>query len=308
MTLFSALCCNRLRRTYINRNDFKFQLSLTREFELSGLFAQVSFIKEAVEHLIDAKVGSCCCCCCVFAWVGVSAFVRRWSTFSTQRWVADATAPVTAARANEKASRRWTRIDNSGCLLVRLSHCRARHAVQLMRRYVYRPNFMPSRAALCSQGTASINLYVDQDFAAIFLDLRGEINVLPDLPVPRVNGELGVLMVVAFGSVSAHAHAHVDSSFGGRVSPCQRGAGAPLAIAVAKRATRVLSPLCNRTSVACTADRRATPSASRWSSTTSCTACRRTAGADTALTRVRRARSRTPPARCATRPAAPATG
>ncbi len=56
-------------------------------------------------------------------------------------------------------------------------------------------------AVFGTQGTASINLYVDQDYAAVFLDLRGEINVLPDLPVPRVNGELGVLMVVAFGSV-----------------------------------------------------------------------------------------------------------
>ncbi len=56
--------CDVICRTYINRNDFKFQLSLTREFELSGLFAQVSFIKEAVEHLIDAKVGCSCCCFC----------------------------------------------------------------------------------------------------------------------------------------------------------------------------------------------------------------------------------------------------
>ncbi len=54
------------------------------------------------------------------------------------------------------------------------------------------------------QGSASINLYVDQDYAAVFLDLRGDISILPDLELPTLEGELGVLLTVGFGSVSVH--------------------------------------------------------------------------------------------------------
>lgn len=54
------------------------------------------------------------------------------------------------------------------------------------------------------QGSASINLYVDQDYAAVFLDLRGDISLLPDLDLPTLEGELGVLLTVGFGSVSMH--------------------------------------------------------------------------------------------------------
>ncbi len=92
--------------SYIASDNFKFQLSMSASFELSGLLASVPFLKDALEELLNAK------------------------------------------------------------------------------------------------GRASMNLYVDQSQAAIFLDLQGEIDILPELDIPPVEGELGVLLSVGYGGTA----------------------------------------------------------------------------------------------------------
>lgn len=44
------------RRTFIDKDHFSFQASLTRQFTLSGLFEKVDFIKEALKDLIEVTV------------------------------------------------------------------------------------------------------------------------------------------------------------------------------------------------------------------------------------------------------------
>ncbi len=92
--------------SYIASDNFKFQLTISSYFELSGLLDSVPFLKDALEELLNAK------------------------------------------------------------------------------------------------GQASVNLYVDHNQAAIFLDLQGEIDVLPVLDIPPVDGELGVLLSVGYGGTA----------------------------------------------------------------------------------------------------------
>ncbi len=51
------------------------------------------------------------------------------------------------------------------------------------------------------QGQISIDLYVDQNNVALFLDCKGEIDILPVLDIPPIKGELGVLLSIGFGEV-----------------------------------------------------------------------------------------------------------
>lgn len=54
-------------------------------------------------------------------------------------------------------------------------------------------------------GRATFALYLDQNRAAIFLNIAGDIKITTALQIPPVNGQLGVILTVDFGSaVSAH--------------------------------------------------------------------------------------------------------
>ncbi len=85
------------------------------------------------------------------------------------------------------------------------------------------------KALLDAKGTAAMDLYVDQNQAAIFLDLKGEIDVLPVLDIPPIQGELGVILSVGYGGTAddfdfalvINGELYCLSSYG-------RGAGSPL--------------------------------------------------------------------------------
>lgn len=54
-------------------------------------------------------------------------------------------------------------------------------------------------------GRATFALYLDQNRAAIYLNIVGDIKIITALGLPPTNGQLGVLLTVNFGSgVSAH--------------------------------------------------------------------------------------------------------
>lgn len=169
-----------LTRMYKRSDDWMLAVSLTEQFDLAGLFASVPAVKSVLENLFNIKARQ-----------GASAISKTKQRPSHHNASSAAHQRIVA--------------------LIRAQHFRATarssgHAPPCSSRLVpLRPRcptpLTPSPSSPTPQGQISIDLYVDQNNVALFLDCKGEIDILPVLDIPPIKGELGVLLSIGFGEV-----------------------------------------------------------------------------------------------------------